>query len=185
MIAKASGRLCSLLIGILCATAVTAQSPEISFSHTRGLYDSAFSLQLSTNLLGATIRFTIDGRLPSPTAGQTYTGPTLVDKTTVIRAYAYKASGEETPTLTHSFIFIDDVLQQPYSITGWPNSPRSVNSYGETEIEDYAMDSNIVNDPSYTFELPAGLKKIPSMSLSTGRFDFLLMYEGDDIEKPI
>ena len=185
MIAQAWGRMCSLLAGMLCVAAVSAQSPEIDFSHHRGLYDTAFLLELNTNLVGATIRFTIDGRNPSPTAGQTYAGPILVDETTVIRAYAYKATGEETPIKTHSYIFIDDVLQQPYSIPGWPNSARLVNAYGETEIEDYAMDPAIVTDPAYAFELPAGMRKIPTMSLATGRFDFLLMYEGDDVEKPI
>jgi rhamnogalacturonyl hydrolase YesR len=60
-------------------------------SPSGGVYTSAQSVSMRTTTTGATIRYTLDGRTPSPTVGTVYTAPITVTATTTIQAIAYKS----------------------------------------------------------------------------------------------
>ncbi|MEN8865945.1 MAG: lamin tail domain-containing protein [Akkermansiaceae bacterium] len=88
---------------------------DTSFSTDRGVYDTAFDLEISTETEGAEIRYTLDGTPPSETSGQVYTGPISITGTTVVRALAYKAGFQSTNIDTHSYIFPEDVYGAQFS----------------------------------------------------------------------
>ena len=60
-----------------------------SFSLPSSIYTSAISLALSTTTVGASIRYTTDGSVPSETHGIVYSGPVTISTTTMVQAIAY------------------------------------------------------------------------------------------------
>ncbi len=136
------------------------------FSHSRGFYDAAFPLTISTFEPGTTIRYTTDGTRPTLTNGATYTTPLMIDPATLsyanagvvtVRAAAFKAGYYSTNVDTESYIFLDAVLSQDgvglpassdwgYAGADWEIDPSIVSGVGA---------ENLKND----------LKSIPTMSL--------------------
>ena len=137
---------------------------DTKFSVNRGFYETAFSLEITTATLGATIRYTLDGSNPTPTNGAVYTGPVTIDRTTVLRAAAFRQGYEPTNVDTQTYIFLDDVLTQSPSgspPSGWPAGP--ING----QILSYGMDPDIVNDGEWGPLMRESLESLPSMSLVT------------------
>ncbi len=99
-----------LLVGSITPVALAAppqQQPQtIVFSNEAAVISQPFQLTLSSPA-GAQIRYTTNGGLPGLEAAP-YTGPIAINKSTVVRAQAYKSDG--TPvgfTYTKSYIFAD------------------------------------------------------------------------------
>jgi hypothetical protein len=144
---------------------------DTKFSHNRGFYDTPFSVTIATETDGAAIYYTLDGSEPfdlesggrSPN-GIVYTGPILINRTTCLRAKAVKPGWMSTNTDTHTYIFLDDVRQQPRNPAGFPSS------WGGTSA-DYEMDPDIVRDPRYSGMIRDALLSIPTMSLVTTNSD--------------
>ena len=138
---------------------------DTKFSHNRGFYVAPFSVTIATETDGAVIYYTLDGSDPFDTdsGGRSanaiaYTGPIPINKTTYLRAKAVKTGFKPSEINTQTFIFLDDVLQQPRSPSGFPSS------WGGTSA-DYEMDPDIVQDPRYNGMMKDALLSIPSMSL--------------------
>jgi len=141
------------------------------FSHNHGFYDTAFSLTIATETEDATIYYTLDGsepytfgdRLPS---GTIYTEPIIITKTTCLRARAVKTGWKPSEIKTGTYIFVNDVSRQsPSGLApgpGWPTG--SINS----QVIDYGMDPDVVNDPQYKNLMDDSLLAVPSFSLVTG-----------------
>ncbi|PSR54942.1 hypothetical protein AHMF7605_16240 [Adhaeribacter arboris] len=160
------------------ALPLLAISQSLTFSTERGFYDSPFQLTISTNLGEATIRYTTNGTVPTTATGTIYSGAIPVTTTSVIRAIGY--SGETvTPVVTHSYIFLNDVLHQPATIDGWPNHDYAINSGTDMATHDYEMDPNVVNNSAYSGIIKQGMKSIPTMSLVLDKDEFWTLYEGD------
>ena len=85
---------------------------DTTFSASRGRYTTPFNLTISTPTPGATIRYTTDGSRPTLNYGNIYTAPIVINKTTVVRAAAFKTDWRSTNVDTNSYIFIDDVVTQ-------------------------------------------------------------------------
>lgn len=140
------------------------RAPE--FSVQRGYYESPQQVVLTSATPQATIRYTVDGSTPTRTHGIEYTGPITVPGTTVLRAVAYREGYEDTPAVTHTYLFPEDVIRQGVPSTpGWPAG----NVNGQ-EI-DYGMDQSIVNHSNPQIGGPqqtiAALRAIPSVCIST------------------
>jgi len=131
---------------------------DTKFDHDRGFYDAPLDLVISTATPDATIRYTLDGTPPTQTTGTVYTGPIHIAKTCVVRAAAYKTEYESTNVDTQTYIFLDDVLQQPAYPAGFPTM------WG-AQAADYGMDPDIVNSPSYSAEIKDDMKSLPTMSI--------------------
>jgi len=86
---------------------------DTKFSHNRGFYDAPFSVTIATETKGATIKYTTDDTVPSETTGQEYTGPIPINTTTCLRAMAFKPGWKPTDVDTHTYIFVDDVIDHP------------------------------------------------------------------------
>ncbi len=116
---------------------------DTKFSVNRGVHSSAFDLELSTETEGAVIRYTTNRSRPTATSGNIYTDPIRIDSSTIIRAAAFKENFGSTDVDTHSYIFIDDVLDQS------------------------VMLRDVVRHPVYGLLLPEALTAVPTVSLVT------------------
>ena len=79
----------------------------------------------------------MDGTAPSEDHGQIYGGPLTIDKTTTLRALAYREDLVPTNVDTHSYFFLQDVIEQTSQTTleaGFPSSWRGT-------AADYGLDS--------------------------------------------
>ena len=183
---------------------ITVKYPDfeqkLSFSHQRGFYASNFDLQITTDLAGAIIKYTLDGSDPleSSTASSKSSPVTLSinpDSRTgrgktpgvVVRAVAIKNSAQVTKIETHSYIFIDKVKTQSHPGGDWPNSGVNGQNWH------YDMNSSVVNDSRYTNLIDDALLDIPTLSLVTdldnlfGSEDGIYVnaaYHGIDWERP-
>ncbi|MBL7186528.1 MAG: lamin tail domain-containing protein [Phycisphaerae bacterium] len=143
-------------------------APE--FSQKRGFYDQAFTATLATETEGAVIYYTLDGKEPYTLGGRMpsgtlYQGPISISRTTILRAKAIKAGYMPSRIKTNTYIFVRDVKRQSSSGSapgpGWPSG--SVNS----QVINYGMDPDVVNDPRYAPLIEGALRAVPSISLVT------------------
>ncbi len=142
---------------------------DTRFSVDRGFYDAPFSLQITTDTSAATIRYTLDGTQPTESNGLTYGGPLTVNRTTTVRAAAFKTDHYPTNVDTQTYIFLDDVVtQSPNGAAppGWPSG--SING----QSLEYGMDPAIVNSPTWGPQMREALTSVPTMSLVTDLDNF-------------
>ncbi len=167
----------------------------VQFSMSRGLFEAPFSLQLGSDSPGAIIRYTLDGSLPTEANGQLYTGPLQITGTSLVRAAAFIPNHLPSEVVTHSYLFVEQVLAQP------PNPPGFPNTWGTHQEEfkqfkpgapvtaDYEMDPQVVNDPRYQTGLREGLTSLPTLSIVMDLQDFADLYahprdRGREWERP-
>ncbi|MFT4547081.1 MAG: hypothetical protein ACI9MB_001027, partial [Verrucomicrobiales bacterium] len=131
---------------------------DTNFLPKRGFYDSPIGVVISSATPDVQIRYTTDGSAPSTNSGTIYTAPITISTTTTLRAIASKAGHLPTNVDTQTYIFLDDVLQQPANPPGFPSSWRSTGA-------DYEMDPTVVTNPLYSATIKDDLKSIPSVSI--------------------
>jgi len=144
---------------------------EVELSHSHGFYVTPFSVTITTETDGAVIYYTLDGSEPynlersrrSPN-GTVYTGPILINKTTCLRSQAIKSDWIPSRLKTQTYIFLDDVIQQPDNPEGFPDRWGSRSA-------DYEMDPDIVYNARYHDNLKNALTLIPSMSIVMNKDD--------------
>jgi hypothetical protein len=142
-------------------SSITDVTPGVSFSAKRGFSSEPFDLTLNCDLPGATIRFTLDGSEPTASTGSPYTAPIHVDQTRVVRAAAYAPDRLPSKVKTHTYLFIDSIVQQPSVPDGFPAQ------WGARVVTtgDYAMDPRIVDSAQYGERVREGLSSLPALSL--------------------
>lgn len=127
-----------------------------------GFYDAAVSVALSTPTANASIRYTLDGSAPTESHGTVYTTPIQIASTKTLRAIAYRPGYVSLPSITRSYVFLDDVIQQSalgQPPIGWPAT------WG-ANVVDYGMDPDIIALEGAT-AVKNALKAIPSLSITT------------------
>ena len=154
---------------------------DTQFSVDRGFYDLPFDVEITTKTEGAEIRYTIDGSAPTPTYGTVYTGPIHIAQTTGLRAAAFKPGHLPTNVDTQTYIFLDQVLQQPsnpWAVAGY--HPPGVNDYwpeywvdrgGGSVLGNYQVDPDSVNDPRYAGTIKDDLRALPTISIVTDQYN--------------
>jgi hypothetical protein len=165
-----------------------AKLPPLKASHPRGLCDAPFSLTLTTPSEGAVIRYTQDGTEPTPANGDTYKAPLKISNTTLLRAAAFKERARVSAVTTLSYLFVDQILQQPQEPAGFPFGPRAWSGMPSV----YQMDARVVKDPVYRDRMRDALKSLPIVSLVCPRDELFgreglyvnAMQRGDLWEKP-
>jgi hypothetical protein len=128
-----------------------------------GFQPGPASLTLSCATEGARLLFTTNGASPEPDSGQPYTGPIRIDRSTVVRAVAIRATGgRASDELVRTILIRPDVLHQTGA--GWPAT------WGIREKNpvpaDYEMDPEIVNHPAYSNRVDRALDALPSVLLT-------------------
>ena len=134
---------------------------DTKFDHNRGFYDAPFDLVITTATPGAQIRYTTTGVPPTANTGTVYTGPVRIAGTTTLRAAAFKVGYVPSNVDTQTYLFVDDVVRQSPSgqpPPGWPTSWGS-------NVRDYGMDPDVVNNVAYRDTIKDDLKTIPSFSI--------------------
>ncbi len=137
---------------------------DVRFSHARNFYEEPFTLSLFCPTEGAQIYYSLNTSDPLAKGarggylGQLYNGPIEINHTTVVRAVAIKSGWRQTPILSQSYIFLEDVLTQSNRPEGFPTSWG-----GQTA--DYGMDPRVVDNAAYHDEMIDDLRSIPSVSL--------------------
>lgn len=134
----------------------------------RGFYSAPFQVTLACATPGASIRYTIDGSAPSPTNGTLYTTSVTINRTTVLRAAAFRSGWRSSQVVTYTYLFLDDIVTQNYSnilAAGFP-------AYWDTQPADYGLDPRVVGQNGqdsyggkYTASLRSDLLSLPTMSL--------------------
>jgi len=142
----------------------------VQASPGRGFYDSPVSVVLACQTPGAEIWYTLDSTTPHEKAGASwtgkrYTGPIQVSKTTCLRAVAVKTGWRDSAIISHTYLFLDEVIRQPDRPAGFPTS------WGGRGA-DYAMDQRVVDDPAYSGEIRDDLKSTPSVCIVIPNADF-------------
>ena len=150
------------------ATAYEGMVADPEFSRSRGFCTAPFTVTLTTATPDAAIFYTTDG--PSPLdsthripTGRPYTGPIPIHTTTCLRAVAVRPNWVPANPVTHTYIFLDDVLEQSSRPPGWPRN------WGHTGTGDYEMDPEVVYAPRYRDTIKADLQSVPTLSLATQR----------------
>ena len=124
-----------------------------------------------------------------------YAAPFQIDRTTLVRAVAVKPGFRNAPTETRSYIFLEDVRNQPEAPVGWPKSwgthkiDFGGNEVGAPVTPDYAMDPEIAHDPIYGPQLADALRDLPVVSLVTDMADLDIystpQSKGREYERPV
>ena len=140
---------------------ISGTMPPPHFNVARGFFEAPFELILTAPILGATLRYTTDGKEPTGTTGLEYTQPIPVTNTTLVRAAAFRADRLPSVTVTHSYIFPDQVLLQPNQPEGFPVGPTVMAGFPS----DYEMDPEIVTNALYRHSLKSALKALPILSI--------------------
>lgn len=137
-------------------------------SHPHGFYESPFWLTLTTPTSGAVIRYTTDGSAPTAATGQPYEGGISIDRTTVLRAAAFREDWLPSPVVTATYLFLEDVVTQDHQAALAAGFPASWNG----QPADYGLDPQVIGPDGqdeyggkYTDEFRASLRSLPAMSI--------------------
>ena len=144
------------------APALAGVLSPVEFSHPRGFYDQAVNVTLTAQN-GAQIYYTLDGSPPS-TDARPYSEPITIETTSNLRAAAFQDGYVSSRPITHTYLFIDDILTQPTNPIGLPTN------WGTTGRGDYQMDPDVVVDtesPFYDANVADALRALPTISITT------------------
>jgi len=147
---------------------------DTTFDVDRGFFEAPFDVTIESATPGATIVYTTDGSSPTllngtqvTSANETSPPSASVEVTTstVLRASAFKAGFRASNVDTQTYLFLDDVLNQPAKPPGYPLPWRSRN--GSTIPGDFQMDPDIVGSVYSREELKESLRDLPTISIVT------------------
>ena len=141
----------------------------LDFSVERGFYELPLSVEITTPTDEVTIRYTTNGVPPTEDSGQVYSGPIFIDSTTTLSVAAFKEGLAPTESVTHSYVFLDDVVDMSGVRSGYPST------WGGTTA-DYGMSQNandlplIAGDARLSVEeskevIKQSLLALPTMSI--------------------
>lgn len=184
-----------LAITLFVPSLVLAETPTavLIFSESRGFYEEPVELTLATPASNGTIRYTLDGTTPTPTVGLVYEAPLTIETTTPVRALVVRDGVPLSPVVTHTYLFLRDVVQQANSPLGYPEIFAATDKHGPYPA-DYEMDPEVVDDVAYKDLIQDGLTGIPTLSIVTdvdNLFDpetgiyFNSLESGRDWERPL
>lgn len=116
---------------------------DVTFSVQRGFYELPFEVALRTDTPDAVIHFTTDGSTPTEANSTAYTQPIPITTTTSLRAIARKPGLLPSGVQTHSYFFLDNIIQQS------------------------GMDPTLRDNAAAGAQMHQALTEIPSLSLVT------------------
>lgn len=137
---------------------------DTKFSHNRDFYESPFEVTITTETPDAVIHYTLDGSEPTESRGARYENPISINTTTILKAMAFKPDFKSTNIDAQTYIFLDDVIQQPDRPSGFP---ASWSGYAA----DYEMDPDIINERTYRSMIKDALLSLPAMSITMNTDD--------------
>ncbi|MDP8205813.1 MAG: CotH kinase family protein [Candidatus Electryonea clarkiae] len=163
----------------VCFSQDTLSVPE--FSASRGFYDTAFELVITSDNEDASIIYTLDGSNPlTSQSAYTLSSPAVIDidpedetgrytaPVVIVRACVSMDGYESSGVVTHSYFFLDDITglsphEEPPG-DQWPD--RNMDD-GEFQFMDYGLDPDVYEDPDYEDYIQEAFTSVPSISLVT------------------
>ncbi len=135
---------------------------DVTFSKPHGNYLEAFNLELSATVPDSTIRFTVDGSLPSSTSGQLYTGPILISPNTsgtargvrIIRAIAINPKAAYARTKAQTYLFVNG--RTGPSVDGVVGQSGLVASIRNNPVYGPLLDDALLALPAVSVLIPSG-----------------------------
>jgi hypothetical protein len=146
--------------------APSAPAPPIA-SRQRGFYDQPFTVVLKSDTVGARIDYTLNGDPPDAKGAHHYDGPIPIQTTTILRAASVLDKTNASPSVTHTYLFLSNVLRQTGE--GFPATWGT--NQGNPVPADYEMDPEITQHPGYRAEMVPALRALPSLSLVIAKAD--------------
>ena len=156
-----------LALWLALPAARPVRAADTSFSHDRGVYDAPFDVVISSDLVGATIKYTLDGSDPRTSlAAFSGSNPSTVridpastagrraTPAVTLRAYAFNGGAESTDVDTQTYIFIDQVIAQ-----------GEIKPTGSYVFWTTSMDPEVTGAPAYSGIMDDALLSIPTMSV--------------------
>lgn len=146
---------------------------DTSFDIDRGFFDAPFQVTITSPTPDASIIYTTDGSTPTlengtridASPGLSPAASVNIQTTTVLRAMAVKNGLRPSNVDTQSYLFLDDVLDQPARPSGYPLPWRSRS--GASIPGDFEMDPQVVGPVYSRTELKEALRDIPTISIVT------------------
>lgn len=129
---------------------------NLKFTPGRGLFENTnFLVTVTSATPGVTIRYTLDGSVPTTTSGLIYSDPGIaVTNTTLLRTIGYRSGFEPTKIETHSYIFLDQVQGQSTNVN-WAGGSSG----------DYTLSTAITQNPLYRNTFRNDLRSVPTLSI--------------------
>jgi len=128
---------------------------NLNFTPGRGWFDNTnLSVTITSATPDITVRYTLDGSVPTTTNGLLYTGAISITNTLAIRAIGFRDGFEPTKLETHSYIFLDQVQRQSTNV-----------NYAGGSSGDYTLSTNITQNPLYRDTFKSDLIGIPTLSI--------------------
>ncbi|KPK83496.1 MAG: hypothetical protein AMS27_12680 [Bacteroides sp. SM23_62_1] len=149
------------------ANSTTLYLPPPEFNLTGGFLQEPFDLVLSTSVSGGVILYTTDCSEPDKNYSDEYILPFPVTKTTIVRAAVYKEGYNYSNSITHTYIFPDDVINQPNNPEGYPSQWGPYSTLQGYAPADYEMDPDICEDPAYSGLMTQAFLSVPTISIVT------------------
>ncbi len=147
---------------------------EPQFDQPHGFHTAPVAVGITAPTAGSSLVYTTNGSAPSLTNGTVVapadaasTAQTTLNltATTVVRAAAFRSGYQPSAVTTASYIFLNQVRNQPALPAGYPSS------WSGGTAADYGINSSIVNStlPGYGFE--DALLSLPVVSLAGAHAD--------------
>jgi len=137
-----------------------------AFSSARGFYSQPIDVTLTVPGSNDNIYYTTNGTRPTSTTGTLYTVPVSVSTTTALSAVTVNSAGISSEIITHTYIFPDDVVNQPVLPSGYPSDWKPI--AGTTSVKpDYEMDPDVCKSATYKDLITPALQSVPTMCIVT------------------
>lgn len=137
------------------------------FDVERGFFESSFNITLSSVDSNYDIYYTTDGTIPSASTGTKYSSPFAITTTTVLSAICVdKTTSDMSVVVTNTYLFIDDILNQPSNPSGYPSEWGPFIYAPGNAPADYEMDPEVCTTANKD-KLINALKSIPTVSIVT------------------
>ena len=143
---------------------------DTSFSIDRGFYTEPISVGITTSTVDGVIRYTTDGRVPTESS-TVYTTPITIDRTTTLRARAFKDGWVSSNTDTQTYLFLADVVRQDAQSTLdagfpelWRRRPPDYGLDSEDQLPFIAGDETMSVDQA-RLVLQDSLVSLPTLSI--------------------
>ena len=159
---------------------VAAVTAEPHLNPGRGFYERPATITLSCATPGSRILYTLDGSSPTSTHGEAVepvdsrTAPSaslVLTNTQVIRAFAMHDDYAPSDLQTHTFLFPDQIENQPSRIPGYPATWGVYGAYGPSQGQpvpaDYAMDPRITRTTTAGYSIHDAILSLPALCIST------------------
>jgi hypothetical protein len=159
--------------GAANSTAFQGLVRDTVFSEDRKYFSGSITTAISCPTVGAQIRYSLDGSVPTAGTGAVYTAPLQFSTTTILRAAAFVPGWIPSNPDTQSYLNMANIAAQPAAPPGWPANWGFDGEVNGTVPSNYAMDQRVVTNTEPGYTITDALQALPTLSIAMNPADFL------------